>query len=329
MIRPVTAAPETACLIGPGKIKCLNGRLTFSRPNESALRLDLNHLKTLVCFGAVSLSDEAVTRLLNENVATVFLSGQGFRCRGRLVGLDDGTLPLRLRQYDALRDPHHKLKLARRCVVARLQSQADAARHYQRHQQQSAGPAGRTIRSALDSARAASSIESLRGYEGSGTVAWFSLMSDILGPNWIFNGRNRRPPRDPVNSLISIGSMWLFARTLAAIQAAGLEPALGALHEFRSGRMSLACDLMEPFRAPAVERWVIQLCSEARFGPDEFQADDQHGVRLPRDRFAETMAHWERYFAAQNISSLIRKEVEFVASGFRNSSASRTIATHF
>ena len=85
----------------------------------------------------------------------------------------------------------------------------------------------------------------------------------LLRPPWRFVQRVRRPPTDPVNALLSLGYTWVLTRTVARCEAAGLEVNLGGLHDYRPGRPSLACDLMEPLRVPAVDRWVEECVPSA------------------------------------------------------------------
>jgi CRISPR-associated protein Cas1 len=122
------------------------------------------------------------------------------------------------------------------------------------------------------------------------------LVGQLLLPPRLFTQRVRRPPTDPVNALLSLGYTFLLRRVEARCEAFGLEVALGALHAYRAGRPSLACDLMEPLRVPVVDRWVVSLCNERRLSPDDFVADETHGVRLNADSFGHTIALWEEHY---------------------------------
>jgi CRISPR-associated protein Cas1 len=146
-----------------------------------------------------------------------------------------------------------------------------------------------------DQAAAADNLDVLRGVEGSASKAWFDLLGALLRPPWQFTHRQRRPPPDPVNALLSLGYTWLLTRTVARIEAAGLEVALGALHEYRAGRPSLACDLMEPLRVPAVDRWVVGLCNGGQLGTADFVAENG-GVRLHSDVFGRILTTWQTHW---------------------------------
>src|SRR5262249_42158790 len=199
---------------------------------------------------------------------------------GRLVSSDPSTTSLRLLQHQAFRDPVQRLQVARAVVAAKIESQQQAARHYQRHGCSAAGAVLQQLQSARTQAAAADSVDVLRGLEGAATAAWFGLFGQLLQAPWQFTQRVRRPPTDPVNALLSLGYTWLLTRTVARCEAAGLEVNLGALHEFRPGRPSLACDVMERLRVPAAGRWDRGLSTQGQASPRAFLRTAE-GRRLP------------------------------------------------
>src|SRR4051794_19751513 len=100
----------------------------------------------------------------------------------------------------------------------------------------------------------ATNADQVRGFEGAASAAWFAFLGGLFEPPWSFRARARRPPTDPVNALLSLGYTWLLNRMNARAEAAGYEIYLGGLHEYRAGRPSLGCDLIESLRIPAVDR---------------------------------------------------------------------------
>jgi CRISPR-associated protein Cas1 len=188
-------------------------------------------------------------------------------------------------------------------VSAKIASQAQAARHYQRQGCGEAGPVLRRLQEAMGPC-AAATLEQLRGLEGSASAAWFDLLGRLLQPPWRFEQRSRRPPRDPVNALLSLGYTWLLWRTVARCEAEGLEVNLGGLHEYRPGRPSLACDLMEPLRVSAVDRWVLGLCNQGMIAPGDF-LDEPDGVRLQEGRFGGMLRSWEQYLQDHQQESVL------------------------
>jgi len=268
-------------------------------------------------YGNVSFSDQAWQQLLEHRVSVVLLSQGGHHVLGRLAAVDDSTVLVRVGQVRLLSDPARKLELARESVLAKIAAQRDAARHYQRHGKSAAGAFQRKLDELWQAARSARELNSLRGYEGAAAAAWYQLFGQLLDPPWTFTERSRRPPRDPVNALLSLAATWLCARAVAELQAAGTEVALGALHEFRAGRPALACDLMEPWRVPAVERWVLDFCHHRCLKPEEFVSPHEQGTRLPEGTYGRTLAHWESFWVEANLGSQMTQTVQRWCQRFR------------
>lgn len=294
-----TVSTSVAHLVGPGKVRIMNGRLAFVPLNNNPLRLDLDALRTLLCYGNVSISDDALNSLLSHDIAMACMTPLGNRCHGRLVGPDIGPGMFRVAQYCASVRPSIRLSLARAIVADKLISMLQMARRIQRH-----GGTGATFATSFLSilhdsqsqVANAMSLESLRGHEGFASRAWFELLSKQLRPPFVFTGRNRRPPTDPVNSLLSLGYTLTFARVLTRIQAAGLEPTLGMLHEYHPGRASLACDLIEPLRVPMVDRWMLKQCNQGAVKLQHFTVHPDGGMRLIPDQFPHALAAWEEHW---------------------------------
>lgn len=289
---PNAYAAPLVHLVGPGKLRVLAGRLTYSRPGKSAVRLDPRRLRALFCYGGITLTDEALRLLLRHHVELALLDSRTARCRGRVVGPRDSAAELRRRQHRAAADPAATLALARRIVLEKLQTQIAAARHYQRQGDSQAGRVVGQLKELRRRAETESGLDPLRGLEGAAARAWYQLLAGRFTPPWSFPGRKRRPPTDPVNALLSLASTFLHTRLVAAIQARGLEPTLGSLHAWRPGRASLACDLMEPLRADLVDRWVVATCNRKLVLPEHFQAGDP-GVRLHAEQFGRVLHSWE------------------------------------
>jgi CRISPR-associated protein Cas1 len=290
-------ATPVAHLVGPGTLAVTNGQLVY-RPRgargEGPLRLSPEALRAVYCYGAVGVTEDAFDVLCRHDVEVAFLTAGGTRCKGRLVHADSSRTGLRRLQHAAFAPGGRGREWAELVVAAKIDTQVAAARHYQRQGVREAAEVLERL-SALRAQCAGAAVESLRGLEGSASAAWFGLLGRLLTGPWEFRQRVRRPPTDPVNALLSLGYTWVLSRTVARCEAAGLEANVGALHEWRPGRPSLACDLMEPLRVPAVDRWVIRACNEGRVAPDAFLAQGG-GIRLHPDRFGEILYDWQRHW---------------------------------
>lgn len=324
--RLTTVATPLAHLVGPGKLKVVNGRLAFSTGEGTPLRLDPASLRTVFCYGRVGVSDEAMRLLFHHNVEVAWLTPAGQHCRGRLVRSDPSSTALRLQQYQVLMDQELKRSFARDVVVKKISSQIAAARHYQRHGHPDTKGILRKLDGLRTQATGTDDLDALRGVEGAASAAWFGFFGKLLLPPWTFTQRVRRPPTDPVNALLSLGYTLLTNRIVARCEAFGLEVTLGALHEFRPGRPSLACDLVEPLRVPAVDRWVVMLCNESRLRPEDFRAEGG-GVRLQPEIFPKVLADWETTWYKCHHETLMENTVlEFVGRIRRHASALPTLS---
>ncbi len=312
MRRTTSVATPTAHLVGPGKLKVVNGHMAFARPGEAgAVRLEPRALRAVYCYGGVSISDEALTVLFAHDVEVAFLTAAGTRCRGRLVRSDRSHTTLRLLQHRMLAEPARVREAAARVVLAKVESQEAAARHHRKHGVEGAKDVLARLAAVRLQVEARPEVDVLRGLEGAASAAWFDLLGQVLRPPWRFVQRVRRPPTDPVNALLSLGYTWLLARTVAACEAAGLEVNLGALHEYRPGRPSLACDLMEALRVPAVDRWVVFLCNQGLVCEADF-VEVKGGIRLQPERFGSILHEWEKFW----VENAQESELERMLAGF-------------
>lgn len=301
MRRVTSVAAGVAHLVGPGALKVVNAHLAYTPKGGKALRLDPQTLTEVLCYGDVSATAAALEALFRGGIPTAWLSPAGLRCRGRLQRTDPPTTMVRIRQHQAFAQPAARLAWAKRVVDGKLVAMSEAARHYQRHGATNASSILTTWAGIRERLPTATLHEQVLGYEGSASNAWFAFFGGLLGEPWTFSGRTRRPPTDPVNALLSLGYTWLLNRVIARAETKGFEIYLGGLHEYRAGRPSLACDLMEPLRVPAVDRWVVWMCRQGNLHPSHFRQHEDGGFRLLPARFAITLAMWEEHWQQQRL----------------------------
>lgn len=230
-------------------------------------------LEQLVIMGNVTLTSGAVDLLVSSQIDAVLLSHRG-RFRARISAAGTGNVRLRLVQYAMVQSSEKALDLARMIVSGKLSNQrVHLLRHARRHGgSEEVERACVAIAAARRRAGLARDIDEARGCEGSGSAAYFRVFGKILrSSDFTFEGRNRRPPLDPVNVLLSFGYTLLFNAAEAAVGVVGLDPYLGALHAPLVNRPSLVCDLMEEFRAPIVDSLVVAAINRGSFGADDFE----------------------------------------------------------
>jgi len=247
----------------------------------------VHDLDQLVLMGNIMVTPAVMDFLIQERVDTVFMSLHG-RFRGRLVHEHSKNVSLRLAQYDKVRDPAVALSLAREIVRGKIvNSRVFLAKAGRR---QDAGGAvlqemAQRLAAVEERLVEADTLDRVRGFEGRASALYFEVFDRLLkNPEFEFRGRNRRPPLDPVNVLLSFGYTLLANAVETAVQIVGLDPYVGALHEIAYGRPSLVCDLMEEYRAVIVDPMVVACINQRAISPEDFEPG-QNGepIRFKRE----------------------------------------------
>jgi len=251
------------------KLRIHNRRLQVELDGEALVSLPLSQVSQVVLFGNIGLTTPAIDALLAQNSEVVFLTQRG-EYRGRLIGAETPHVPLRRAQYARLGQADFALSLAKSFVAAKLSHQrALLLRHNREHGDAQMAEAAEQIGQALQAIPRKTAISALLGLEGSATAAYFRGLRRLFAEEWKFDERNRRPPRDPVNVLLSFGYTLLAQAAFSAVQTVGLDPYAGFLHEVVYNRPGLALDLMEEFR-PVVDGVVLWCCRGGQLTPADF-----------------------------------------------------------
>jgi len=251
------------------KLRIDNRRLQIEREGEVLLHVPLAQVSEVVLFGNIGLTTPAIDSLLAQGTEVVFLTQDG-AYRGRLVGSVTPHVPLRRAQYGQANRPDFTLKMAQGMVAAKLAHQRVLLlRHNRERGDSEIAAATVALGAAIVETPRKTTLPALRGVEGAATAAYFGGLRRLLAPEWRFERRARRPPTDPVNVLLSFGYTLLSQVAEGAVQAAGLDPYLGFLHEVAYNRPALALDLMEEFR-PVVDGIVLWCCNGGQVTPDDF-----------------------------------------------------------
>lgn len=216
-------------------------------------------LEQLVLCGNIELTHGALIQLLRNQVDTVFLTRDG-RYLGRIAPPESKNVFLHKRQYHLVDDPEFGLNLARGIVAGKLANMSTLLMRIKRSR--NAGEAGknaRQIKALIDKLSDARDMDAVRGYEGKGAALYFEAFRHGFIKDAGFRKRVRRPPTDPVNSVLSLLYTFLMNRVYAAVRLAGMDPYPGFLHSVDYGRYSLVLDLMEEFRPIIVDTLVFSL----------------------------------------------------------------------
>ena len=257
--------------------------------DEVRLRVPIHTLGGIVVFGRVGASPALMGFCGERNVALSFLSHRG-RFLARVQGPVSGNVLLRREQYRRADDPQGSTEIARSIVLAKIANARNVLKRGERDTGE--GQADRAaaldhalheLHAALFALERADSLDAVRGIEGSAANAYFGAFDHLIATDkehFFFRARSRRPPLDNINALLSFLYTILAHDVTAALEAVGLDPAVGFLHRDRPGRPSLALDLMEELRAPFVDRLVLALVNRRQVQHSGFATTESGAVHM-------------------------------------------------
>ncbi|MCS6891188.1 MAG: CRISPR-associated endonuclease Cas1 [Rhodovarius sp.] len=276
------------------------GTLLIRGADGTLLRAPLGLIERVVLRGPASLTTGAIAAIAEEGAALLVLTGRQGRLAGIMTGSAHADAAIRLGQFRLALDPtareavgravlRRKLLGQHRLLAEGLRLRPEKRRLLLRGQE--------ALAEALSRLRTEGAMApaQLMGIEGAAAAAYWEAFGALLPPSAGFAGRNRRPPRDPANALLSLAYTLAHFEAVAAAQRAGLDPAVGFLHALHPGRESLACDLVEPLR-PLCERLVWRLLAEERLRATHFTRDGEACLLGKAGRVA-FYAAWEEAVA--------------------------------
>lgn len=279
------------------QIKRKGDALVVEADGRELADLEVHNLEAICIFGRIHITLPAIELLLQRGVETAFLTVSG-RLKGQLTPARPTNVTLRIEQYRRYLDPAVRLELARTIVRGKLTNACEFVRRYKYNHpevQVDADIAG--VRDAVAAIDRTTTLESLRGVEGSGTRAYFAALAKMCRGDLTFAGRSSRPPRDPFNALLSLGYVLLVNEITHLADAVGLDPYVGFYHEIADRRASLALDLVEELRHPLIDRFCLYLNNNRMLKASDFRSDPDQpgGVLLQDDTFRRYLAEYDTW----------------------------------
>jgi CRISPR-associated protein Cas1 len=199
-------------------------------------------------------------------------------------------------QVARYQDTAYRLSIATAIVAAKvLHQQRLLRRHARNHPHPELTEVAGRLELLLKDLAVSTSVPEAMGQEGQASALYFSVLESCLRQEGVrFTGRSRRPPKDPVNAVLSLGYMLVMQEVLSAILAQGLHPGIGFLHEVSRRRPALVLDLLEVARQPIVDRLTLSLFNRGALAPDDFQEQTDGGVRLKEQSLKRYLQFYER-----------------------------------
>jgi CRISPR-associated protein Cas1 len=254
---------------------------------KEQLQVPIHHLGGVVCIGNVMVSPAVIHRCAEDGMSLVFLDRNG-HFSARVQGKTSGNVLLRVAQHQALAHPPTTTDIARSIVAAKIQNSRNVVMRGARQARLSEDAerlrkVADNMASALTTLARATTLDEVRGREGEAAHAYFSGFDALVledRETFAFKGRNRRPPRDPVNALLSFVYALLTNDCVAGVEGVGLDPQVGYLHALRPGRPALALDLLEELRAPIGDRLALTLVNLRKVTGEHFESRPGGAVLL-------------------------------------------------
>lgn len=271
-----------------------------NRNKEIAARYPLHTLSGIVSFSYPGASPALMGACADHGISLAFCTPRG-RFLARVQGEQNGNVLLRRTQYRVADDDGQSCRLARTMIFGKLYNSRWCIErirrdHALRVDAERLSAASETIKQLLPEVLNADNLETLRGVEGAAATVYFGVLDEmILNSNeeFRFRGRNRRPPRDPVNALLSFAYALLSNDCISALESVGLDSGVGFLHRDRPGRSSLALDLMEEFRPCVADRFVLTVLNNRMVKPSDFVVQENGSVLLKDDARRMILKLWQ------------------------------------
>lgn len=242
-------------------------KIRLGKEEKNKKRIPLLNLSDIVCFGRITCSTQFLADCAARGLSVSFLNEYGnfqFRTQGPI----NGNVLLRRAQYRAVDDAEKRVEIVRAMVSAKVANSRLVINRFIRDHSgseylENVKKGSRQLKRALSDLQLARSVDSCRGYEGEAAKNYFAIFDHLITKKeFSFKQRTRRPPLDEVNALLSFVYTLLTKDAVGALEAVGLDPAVGFLHCERPGRPCLALDLIEELRAPVADRLVLKLINK-------------------------------------------------------------------
>lgn len=268
---------------------------------EEVGRVPLHNLEAIVTFGYTGASPALMGTCAKRNIGLSFLTPSG-KFLARVSGEVQGNVLLRKEQFKTSVNPKKSMLISRNCIAGKVFNSKwiieRAIRDYPlRLDIEKLKEKSLFLSESIKQIRICNDFDRLRGLEGEAAAVYFSVFNDFIlqqKDQFYFHGRNKRPPLDNVNAMLSFAYTLLAGMCAAALETVGLDPYVGFFHTDRPGRTSLALDMMEELRAVMADRFVLTLINKRIVNPDGFKKQESGAVWMDDDTRKLFLNAWQQ-----------------------------------
>lgn len=281
-------------------------------------RLPLHNLEGIVSFGYRGTSPALMGACADRNISLCYLSPQG-RFLARVTGKTKGNVLLRQKQYEICNDESKSLAIAKNCIIGKIYNarwvlERALRDHALQIDDDRVRKASMQLKNALELVQQAESKEQLRGYEGEAASIYFGVFNELIlqqKKEFNFQGRNKRPPKDNINAMLSFVYTLLTNQIASALETVGLDPYVGCLHTERPGRVSLALDMIEELRAVYADRFVISLINKKIVNSKHFSKKENGAVMMDDELRKKILLEWQNKKKETITHPFLKEKVEW------------------
>jgi CRISP-associated protein Cas1 len=291
--------------------------VVVSVKSEEKFRIPIHNIEGIVCFGYMGTSPGLIGLCAENNVGLTYATENGWFL-GRFTGRINGNVLLRRKQFRMADSDTESVNIAKMVISGKLANSRNVLHRVTRDHPESINiisfeeSIGK-INNRLKSIQSAVSLDELRGYEGEGALAYFSVFDQMIlhqKEHFYFHERSRRPPLDNVNAMLSFVYTLLMHEVTTALETAGLDPCVGFLHRDRPGRSSLALDLMEEFRPYLADRLVLSLVNRKQVNSKGFIHPETTGVNMTDETRKEIITEWQKRKQESIVHPFLKEEIQ-------------------
>ena len=263
-------------------------------------RLPLHNLEGIVSFGYRGTSPALMGACAERNISLCYMTPQG-EFLARVIGKTKGNVLLREQQYASSKNDEISLGIARSCIIGKVYNarwilERAVRDHSLQIDVDKVKNASNKLKNSLEYIQNCQSKEQLRGYEGEAAAVYFGVFNELIlqqKKEFIFGERNRRPPLNNVNALLSFVYTLLTNSITSALESVGLDPYVGYLHTERPGRASLSLDLIEELRAVLADRFVLSLINKKMVNGKSFVRKENGAVLMNDEARRKILTEWQ------------------------------------
>ena len=297
----------------------LDGENVVIKDKDTILgRFPLHVLEGIYMFSYAGASPALIGKCVDNNIDMVFCTPRG-HFLARPTGRTQGNVLLRREQYRIADIDDLKTEVSRNFILGKIINEKSVLSrmirdHENRIDKSEFENSINILKNMIDEIQKADNVDSIRGFEGVAASAYFSKFNDMILRNedeFAFNGRNRRPPLDNINALLSFVYMMLTSMCCSALETSGLDPYVGFMHTDRAGRKSLALDLIEELRPCFADRFVLSLINNGVVNGNMFEKQDSGAVIINDDGRKKIQQAWQKKKQEKITHPYLKEKIEW------------------